>query len=467
MLTLDFANCFAGRVGEHGLDAATFADGSPAAEAVRAHTARLARSKGSGMERWRGLPHDPMRSEHLSAVRAAAKACAGRFDTMVVLGIGGSALGNSALQAALNPATHNLLADQARRGPRLFVVDNVDPSLFASVLSFCEAQPGGLGRTLFNVISKSGETAETAAQFMVIRDRLRRNLGAGYAANIVAITDPSRGTMRRICDAEKITTLPVPDGVGGRFSVLSPVGLFSAAMCGIDVEQLLRGAADMDARCAVPTIPENPAAMLACVLIELGSTKGKTNHVLMPYSNSLYLMADWFRQLWAESLGKRRDLAGNTVCTGFTPIKALGTTDQHSQVQLYREGPNDKVIGFVEVETFEPDVTIPAGLGVEEIAYLEGKPMSALLNAEKRATEYACVESERPNFTIRMPRIDAAHVGQFIWLWQMATAYAGLLLNIDAYDQPAVELGKQATFALMGRPGYEQIKREVDASLGG
>lgn len=466
MLTLDFANCFSDRVGEHGLDAATFADGSPAAAAVKAHTARLAKSRGAGMERWRGLPHDPARAEHLIAVRAVVKACEGRFDTMVVLGIGGSALGNIALQAALNPPTHNLLAEGVRRGPRLFVVDNVDPSYFGAVLAFCESQPGGLKRTLFNVISKSGETAETAAQFMIIRDRLRRALGAGYAANIVAITDPSRGTMRRICDAEKFTTLPVPDGVGGRFSVLSPVGLFSAAMCGIDIEQLLRGAGDMDSRCSVPTIPENPAAMLACVLIELGSTKGKTNHVLMPYSNAMYLLADWYRQLWAESLGKQRDLAGNTVHTGFTPIKALGATDQHSQVQLYREGPNDKVIGFVEVDAFEPDAMIPAGLGVEEIAYLEGKPMSRLLNAEKRATEYACVESERPNFTIRMPRIDAAHVGQFIWLWQMATAYAGLLLNIDAYDQPAVELGKQATFALMGRPGYDEIRRAVEGTLG-
>ena len=186
---------------------------------------------------------------------------------------------------------------------------------------------------------------------------------------------------------------------------------------------------------------------------------------MMPYANSLYLLADWYRQLWAESLGKEKDLKGNEVFAGFTPIKALGTTDQHSQVQLYREGPNDKVIGFVEVETFERDVQIPRGLGVESIKYLEGSSIATLLRAEKVATEFALVESQRPNFTITFPKIDAYHVGQFIWLWQMATAYAGLLLNVDAYDQPAVELGKQATFGLMGRSGFEHFKTDVEKGL--
>lgn len=466
MLTIDFSNCFADKVGSHGLDEASIAPGSNAAKAISVHTAKLGTTRGKGWERWRLLPAGPMRDEHVAGVARAAAACGGRFDTMVVLGIGGSALGNIALQAALNPHTHNLLPAAKRNGPRMFVVDNVDPAYFSAVIELCKAQEGGLARTLFNVISKSGETAETAAQFMIIRDLLKRELGPGYAANIVAITDPAKGTMRQICDKEKFTTLPVPDGVGGRFSVLSPVGLFSAKICGIDIDALLDGAAAMDDRCSNPTLSDNPAAMLATVLVELGESKGKPNHVLMPYANSLYLLADWYRQLWAESLGKEKDNAGNIVHTGFTPIKALGTTDQHSQVQLYREGPNDKVLGLVGVDTFgDCDVTIPAGLEVDALAYLEGKPMSVLLNAERRATEYAFVASQRPNYTIRFPKVDAYHVGEFIWLWQMATAYAGLLLDIDAYNQPAVELGKQATFALMGRPGYEDLRTEVDATL--
>jgi glucose-6-phosphate isomerase len=249
--------------------------------------------------------------------------------------------------------------------------------------------------------------------------------------------------------------------VGGRFSVLSPVGLFSAAMAGIDIDGLLDGAAAMDARCSKEAMAENPAALLAFLLVELGTNLGKPNHVLMPYANAMYLMADWYRQLWAESLGKQKDLRGETVYAGFTPIKALGATDQHSQIQLYREGPNDKVIGLIEVEKFDREVVIPTGLGVASIAYLEGKTMSGLLNAEKRATEFALVESHRPNYTIRMPRVDAVHVGEFIMLWQVATAYAGLLLGVDAYDQPAVELGKQATFGLMGREGFDSYQKDV------
>lgn len=465
MLIIEFANCLAERVGEHGLGPGVFERTGVGARTAAELTRRLARTRGTGWERWRELPHDPMRSDHVSAVRALVEKCKGRFENLVVLGIGGSALGNIALQGALHPPSYNLM--DARPGPRVFVVDNVDPVYFASTLEACERH-GGLERTLFNVISKSGETAETAAQFMVVRDLLKKRFGAGAREHIVAVTDPAKGTMRRICDAEGYDTLPVPEGVGGRFSVLSPVGLFSGAMAGIDIEALLDGAASMDGCCSREDLLKNPAATIATLLVELGR-RGKVNHVMMPYANQLYLLADWYRQLWAESLGKEKSLAGDRVHAGFTPIKALGTTDQHSQVQLYREGPNDKVFCLIEVGAFAegsgPDVTIPSGLGVEALEYLEGQRMGALLQAEKRATEYALLESKRPNFTIRFPAIDAFHVGQFIYLWEVVTAYAGLLLNIDAYDQPAVETGKVATFGLMGRPGYEEWRERVNRTL--
>lgn len=476
MLTLDFANCLADRVESHGLPASLLESGGPAAKAAADFTKRLAKTRGTGWEKWRDLPFDPARRAHTDGVMRLVEKCRGRFDNLVVFGIGGSALGNIALQAALNPPTYNLLpgpgakgGGATRPGPRLFVVDNVDPVNFGSVLAFCsDPANGGLERTLFNVVSKSGETAETAAQFMVIRDALNKRFGAKAKEHVVAVTDPAAGTMRKICDAEGYDTLPVPEGVGGRFSVLSPVGLFSAAMCGIDIHALLDGAAAIDAPCSREPLAENPAAMIATLLVELGR-RGKVNHVMMPYSNQLYLLADWFRQLWAESLGKEKDNGGKTVFAGFTPIKALGTTDQHSQVQLYREGPNDKVFCLVEVGAFgqgkQHDVTIPSGLGVEALKYLEGRSMTTLLNAEKRATEFALVESRRPNFTLKFPTIDAHHVGQFIGLWEIVTSYAGLMLNIDAYNQPAVETGKVATFGLMGRPGYEQWKQKVDATL--
>lgn len=470
MLKIDYANCLSTRVGEHGLDPGSLAAGSESARRAEAITAALHRSRGTGWEVWRELPFEPMRSRHVHAVTEIAERYRGTTDNLVVLGIGGSALGNIALQSALNPATHNLTAPgaAARPGsPRMFVVDNVDPVYLRGVLDFVRQTDPGLKRTLFNVVSKSGETAETAAQFLTIRQMLIDAVGKEkHAERIVAITDPERGTMREICNANGYATLPVPDGVGGRFSVLSPVGLFSAAMCGIDIDALLDGANAMDKRCAEPELARNPAAMLATLLVRLGLEKGKTVHVMMPYANQLYLMADWYRQLWAESLGKWESLDGKEVFAGFTPVKALGTTDQHSQVQLYREGPNDKVIVLLEVQRFEEDLTIPKGLGHEKLAYLEGKEFAELLNAEKRATEYALVESQRPNCTISFPAVDERRIGQFIQLWQVATAYAGAMLNIDAYNQPAVETGKLATFGLMGRDGYGEWLGKVNEALG-
>ena len=408
-----------------------------------------------------------MRQIHLDQVQAVANESEGRFENLVVLGIGGSALGNIAIQSALNSPVYNLLPHSQRPGPRVFVVDNVDPANLNAVLSVCDPR-----ETLFNVVSKSGETAETASQFMIIRKILQDSVGSRWADHVVAITDPEKGTMRTICDKAGITTLPVPEGVGGRFSVLSPVGLFSAAMAGIDIEALLDGAKAMDERCSSEDATKNPAAILAHLLVHLGNgaadMQPKPNHVMMPYANGLKLMGDWYAQLWAESLGKKSDKDGNEVFAGYTPISALGTTDQHSQVQLYREGPNDKVIGFCEVEDFGDDqsLTIPTGMGVEAIEYLEGKRMVDLLNAEKRATEYALVDSQRPNYTIKFPKIDAHHIGEFIALWEIATAYAGLMLGIDAYDQPAVETGKKATFGLMGREGYSDWLSKVNDTLG-
>ena len=466
MIRIDFANCLADRVGAHGLDPASLAKGSASVRRASAIAQDLAHTRGAGWERWRLLPFDPVRSDHLREVRAAAERCAGRFDTMIVLGIGGSALGNIALHAALNQPTWNLLPEGARHGPRLFVLDNVDPALVGATLAAVADTPGGLERMLVNVISKSGETAETAAQFLVMRKMLIDALGErAHADHIIAITDPAQGTMRSICNDAGYATLPVPEGVGGRYSVLSPVGLFSAAMCGIDIESLLAGAAAMDERCAGADLAQNPAAMLATLLVRLAEEKHKPIHVLMPYANSLARLADWFSQLWAESLGKRVNLEGREVHAGFTPVGALGATDQHSQIQLYREGPNDKVIGFVDVAEVEADIAIPPGLGIAALSYLEGASLGRLLGAEKRATEYALVESDRPNFTIHLPRVDAHAVGEFLQLWMMTTAFAGRLLGIDAYNQPAVETGKKATFGLMGRAGFEEFKTRVETTL--
>lgn len=378
---------------------------------------------------------------------------------MVVLGIGGSALGNIALQSALNPSTWNLLTDRARKGPRLFVVDNVDPALLKDIMKIVQRR---LDRTVVNVISKSGETAETASQFMLFRDLLQRKVRRGWADRIVATTDAKKGTLHEIAKAEGYEMLDVPDDVGGRFSVLSPVGLFSAAMCNIDIDQLLAGAESMKQRCEVMDIMQNPGCMLAAVKYLMMAKKGKPMHVMMPYSNRLHMMADWYRQLWAESLGKKTDRDGHDVFVGPTPIKALGTTDQHSQVQLYREGPNDKLTVFLEVKKHPANTRIPEDFtDVPGLGYLAKRQTGKLISAEKLATEFALATSQRPSVTIRFPEINAKHVGEFLYLYEFTTSLMGELLNINAYDQPAVELGKQATFALMGRDGYDDLAKRT------
>lgn len=401
----------------------------------------------------------PAHREYPAAVKAMVEKYRTNTSDLIVLGIGGSALGNIALQTALNPVSYNLLSDRKRGGPRLFVLDNVDPALVGDTLALLGRR---LATTLVNVISKSGETAETAAQFMIVREMLRKKLGADFARRIVATTDAHKGTLHDIALADGYATLVVPDNIGGRFSVLSPVGLFSAAMCGIDIDALLAGAEAMRQR--VETLPwrENPACMLAAISFLAATAKGKPIHVMMPYSNRLVGLADWYRQLWAESLGKRLDRHGREVFVGPTPIKALGTTDQHSQVQLYRDGPNDKLIVFLEVRKHPRDITVPDVFAdAPGLSYLRRAKLSKLLNAEKAATEYALAESGRPSVTLRFNAITPPSVGEFIYLYEFITSLMGELLDINAYDQPAVELGKQATFALMARPGSEELTKEI------
>lgn len=412
----------------------------------------MAEERAAGQHRFRELPHD---RSHVESVRQVVADFHESTENLIVLGIGGSALGTIALQSALNPPMYNLLPRARREGPRLFVLDNVDPVYFESVMEVVAAD---WSKTLVNVISKSGETAETSAQFLIVRDRLTKALGeAEGEERIVVTTDAAKGTMRSIVDGQEYRSLVVPDGVGGRFSVLSSVGLLSAAFCHIDVDALLEGAAAMDEAVSAPDPDTNPAAKLAMIYY-LFDQRGKNMHVMMPYSNQLRDLADWYRQLYAESLGKIRPSDGRHV--GPTPIKALGATDQHSQVQLYREGPNDKVFTFLEVDTFSCDSVIPLHFeGIEAMEYLgrsKKGSLAGLLNAEKKATEMALLVSQRPSLTIRFPEITPRTVGEFIYLYETMISIMGKLYGIDPYDQPAVELGKVMTFHLMGRHGYEK-----------
>lgn len=452
---LYYKNVSAGVIGsEHGITSVQL---KALAKKTSPLISKLNNERKAGKVPYRDLPYNagiPMQVKKLAA--EVKKDC----ENLVVLGIGGSALGNIALQTALNSYMSNL-DDKRRRGPRLFVFDNVDPVQFASFLDWIGNK---LKKTIFNVISKSGQTSETAAQFLIIRKLLLDKLGRkGLRDRVIATTDAKKGALRKIADDLKLRCLEVPDGVGGRFSVLSAVGLFSAAMCGIDIDSLLAGARDMDKKVSQKNFYKNPAAVLAAINYHFYN-RGEKISVMMSYSYALKDLADWYRQLWAESLGKAENLKGSEVHIGPTPIKALGATDQHSQIQLYREGPNDKLFTFLQVRDFGKDIKIgPAPDCAPELGFLAGKDFGTLLNNEKKATEYALLQSKRPSLTVLFDRVNAYTVGQFIYLYEVTTSLAGALFGINPYDQPAVELGKEATFALMGKRGnrYKKLARRI------
>lgn len=385
--------------------------------------------------------------EVVREIRAFADGIGQVFDTVVVLGIGGSALGTLALQQALLKPHWNELSDEQREYfPRLYVLDNVDPTTIAPLLERLEPR-----RTLFNVVSKSGTTAETMSQFLIVYEKLRASFGEdlnAYRRHLLFTTDPDKGVLRELAKAEEIPTLPIPPDVGGRFSVLSAVGLLPAALVGIDIEALIAGAAEMAERCQTDDVAQNPAGMFACLQHAADSELKAPIHVMMSYSDRLYLTADWFRQLWAESLGKNN--------RGPTPVKALGATDQHSQVQLYMEGPFDKTIALLSVRERGVDMAIPhAYADVSALSYLGGHTLGELLDAERRATAQALAQRGRMNLTIELPALDAHAMGQIFMLLQIATVYAGEFYGVNPFDQPGVELGKELTYGFFGRSGYQ------------
>ncbi|MHC4505040.1 MAG: glucose-6-phosphate isomerase [Planctomycetota bacterium] len=451
-MKFDVSRVFSKAVGEHGLDESKLEELAPrATEAQRAVEA----VRGKGMLGWMKLPFE---TEAVERSRAVWERVGGDIEDVVVFGIGGSALGTTCLKTALLSPLHNVLSREARMGrPRLWVLDNIDADWFAAHMEFLDPKT-----TLFNAVSKSGTTAEPMSQFLHARRLLEDRLGKDYARHVVCTTDPEKGKLRRIAEDEGFETLPIPAGAGGRFSVLSCVGIFPAVAAGMDVEGLLAGARAMDERCRSDEVWENPALMQAAILY-LASLSGVNIHVMMPYSQGLRDYADWYCQLLGESLGKKSGRDGSAVHVGITPVKALGATDQHSQIQLYTEGPFDKLITIIEVESFERPVALSEVYpDVEGVSYLGGHTMAELMAAECRGTQVALEEAGRPFEVLRVGGVDARSLGELIYFNELAVAYAGELLDIDAFDQPGVEAGKNAAYALMGRRGFEELRARLE-----
>jgi glucose-6-phosphate isomerase len=441
-ITLDVNHMMSDIVGfQYGID---FGEAEGMADAAAVAQTAVEKNRGTGWLGWMQLPYN--QAEIVDKIEKVAQKVRAEFEAFVVLGIGGSALGAIAVHQALNHQRWNELSAEKRGGPKFYVEDNIDPERMASLLDVIDVK-----RTCFNVITKSGATAETMSQYLIISELLKKEVGEGWQKHIIATTDSEKGNLIKLAKQEGFETFVIPDGVGGRFSELTPVGLLPAAVCGIDIRALLEGAAAMDERCKSPLLWKNPALLEATLQYLAMEERHENVQVVMPYADSLKYMADWFCQLWAESLGKNVTRKGMAVNCGQTPTKALGVTDQHSQLQLYTEGPYDKVITFLKVGKFQNEVKIAHGC--EEfcdVNFLSGKTLNSLIDAELRGTEYALYRAGRMSQTITLPEVNAYTLGQLICFFEMATAYEGELLDVDAFNQPGVEGSKLASYAVLG-----------------
>ena len=454
-VSLDYNYAMADFVGDRGLRA----------EELEALTPKLAQvheelqaGRQSGKYAFLELPYD---TGIIKQIHSLAKPLLDWCWEFVVLGLGGSALGAKALHQALCHPQHNMLpVGRKKHRPGLWVLDNVDPDYLYGMLDALNIK-----RVAVNVVSKSGATPETLAQFLFLYRLLASRIGGvdKLEGRIFITTDPDGGPLRELAKEKGFKSLVFPTRVGGRYSVLSAVGLFPAHLAGIDVEELLAGARFMDQRLKDSPVGENLAYNLAALYYLFFREKNRPILVTMPYAAGLTALAEWFAQLWAESLGKRLDLNGNLAETGSTPVRALGVTDQHSQLQLYMEGPHDKLITFWSVGKFQHKLEIPSYFEeVDGWGYLGGHTLNELFQAEETATAFHLMKAGRPNLTLDLPEVNPFVVGQLIYLLEVATVAAGGLLGVNPLDQPGVEGGKRTASGLVGRPGYEDSRREVD-----
>jgi glucose-6-phosphate isomerase len=369
------------------------------------------------------------------------------FDTFLLIGIGGSALGGSTIHQSLG----------SKNNKNFFCIDNVDPdSLYETLIKI------NCSKTLVNVVSKSGGTPETIANFFIIYKYFKEKLNTGLSKHFVFTTDPKKGFLNKIAEKYDIKRFFIPENVGGRFSILTPVGLLMMAFLGHDLKRFLGGAEKIKQINSHSDFNENNILKLALNLHDLYMNKNLSNIVMMPYSTKLKELSNWFKQLWAESLGKKYDVKGNIINIGQTPISCVGATDQHSVIQLMMEGPKDKITVFIKVESFQNDVTIENPFPeFHDMDIYTDKKLSSLLNYELEATAFALNKEDRPSIEIIIPKLDEYYLGQLFFLFELLTAYSGELYEVNAFDQPGVEAGKIATKALLGQADLRNLKNEI------
>ncbi len=472
-LKFDFNNMFSFNVGEHGVSQQDINEILPDAQKAALHLGKIISDPSARVKlslEWTRLPEQDKNS--IAGIQKLGREISGKYENVVFLGIGGSYLGLKAAQDALCAPYYNEFKSLRKKSPRIYLEgNNLDPDTLRVLLKNLLPK-----KTFVIVISKSGETTETKAAFMVVEAWLKKGIGAKCGRQILAITDPQTGSLRKRVDAGQkkdilsFRALPLLKGVGGRFSEFN-MGLLHLAIVGVDIVEVLSGAKEMFNRCSQADILKNPAYIYALLHTILYRKKAKSLAILMPFSQTLKSTADWYVQLLAESLGKKyhrkieagKDGTENWLADkedlfnqGRTPIAAAGTNDLHSIQQNNVEGENNKVITFIRVGKFRSDLKIP---GSNDL--LCGKSFSELMKLAQEATEWALVCESRPNCTIIMPEVSAYNWGALLFFFEMATAFEGELLNVNAFDQPGVEGYKNYMYYKLGKPGIPQAVAEA------
>ncbi len=474
-IKFDFNNMLAANIGrEHGATEGELEQLSKMVERAHKHLRSVVDNPLSRVRlslEWTMLPFQE--EGVLKEIQGLGDEIALKYDNVLSLGIGGSYLGLKAAQEALRAPYYNEFATlRQKRAKIYFEGNNLDPTPLNVLLKNLDAK-----RTFVVVISKSGETTETKAVFEVVEQWLKGGAGPAYGRQIVAITDPRSGSLRKKCDEEQkkdpssFRTLALLPGVGGRYSEFN-MGLLHLAILGIDIIEVLAGARAMAKRCATLPLLKNPAYLYAALQFLAYTKKGKRIAVLMPFTELLKSTADWYCQLLAESTGKKYGrkikVSGDggetwefdmrrTLYVGRTPVPARGTTDLHSIQQNNVEGENDKTVTMIRVENFTDDIKVPESAGI-----LSEKKFSELLKLAQEATEWALVRNNRPNCTISMPEVSSQTWGGLLYFFEMATAFEGELLNVNAFDQPGVESYKNYMYFKLKKPGLpETIAEEI------
>ena len=412
--------------------------------------------KGTGLGNdflgWLHLPSS-ITQEHLNDLKATANVLRENCEVVVVAGIGGSYLGARAVIEALSNSLAWLSEKKAGQPVILFAGNNISEDYLYELTEYLKDKKFGVIN-----ISKSGTTTETALAFRLLKEQCEKQRGKEMARKvIVAITDAKKGAARITADKEGYKSFIIPDNVGGRFSVLTPVGLLPIAVAGFDIEQLINGARDMETVCANENMMENPAALYAAIRNELYQT-GKKIEILVNFQPKLHYFMEWWKQLYGESEGKDHK--------GIYPSSVDFSTDLHSMGQWIQEGERSIYETVVSIESPEHELRVPTDEeNLDGLNFLAGKRVDVINKMAELGTQLAHVDGGVPNMRISVPKLDEYYLGQLIYFFEKACGISGYILDINPFNQPGVEAYKKNMFALLNKPGYEEASKAIQARL--